>query len=388
MKKKHILLIALLLCAIGAVWWWLAGGKDLPDMIPAKSKAVVRMSDEAMQNTGMAERIATLTSIPIDKSQTEGNAYFFITPNEYFGLAAALKDADALLEALPKEVLKEEEDGVLWLWSPDGWLSALQGSKLLMLGPATAQERDRLRHTLQVMMDAPEDEGFGHTPQAEVLRTDAPMAFVASGNVLPAPYGTMLRLTLTKDKALLAGVATEEGDGLLVSGAPWHEGFQPSGSTTLKSQSAPVSQQLLTATLRMDGRELLKRLRADGSARMLLTALSDSTSAADDMARMQGTVNLLISSLDTAGTPVFRMEGKDSGGKPVVLQTKGATFDEQPAFSEAKNLRAEVDINITTLLSAPLPAEVKAVISQLFGGFSRARLTTTMQGDFLFELRH
>ena len=87
MKKKYLIALAVLAALTAALWWWLGGGKALQDMIPAKSKAVVRLSASTVEETAMAEQIFKLTGLPLDKAGIADEAYLYITPNEYFGAA-------------------------------------------------------------------------------------------------------------------------------------------------------------------------------------------------------------------------------------------------------------------------------------------------------------
>lgn len=380
MKKKLLIPILLLHVLVFALLWWLGRAKPLLDMIPARSKAVVRLSEEAATTTDFAAHFASFTGLPTNKADVRGEAYLFVTPNEYFGVAVRLSDADALLAALPTNAVTEE-DGAHWIWTDSGWLAMLHDETLIALGPATAMERERLRHTLQVMADAPADEGFGHTPQAEALQNDAPMAFVASTKVLPAPYGSLMRLALPGGGALIAGSGKSVEQGFVVTGGLWENGTtRPAASE--KPLPTTAFDKLLTGAFRMDGPELLRRLRADGSARMLLTALNDTATASATIGRMRGISAIAVSSLDTVGNAQFRLEGRDEQGSPVVLQSQGMRPIDGTSLQLNADERALLVVRTVPLLQSPLPEQVLGVLQRLFGGFQQITLRTTVQGGF------
>ena len=374
MNKKLLISLILIFASCATLWWWLAADKNPVNMIPAKSKTVVRLSAETFAQPLVAHNLTSLTGFPEIKNGDK-DTYFFITPNEYFGAVLTLENASEFDTDLPKNVTHTEENGAHWYWTEAGWLAARKGKTLLLLGPGTVQERDRLRHTLAVMLEAPENEGFGHSDRAKALQTDAPIAFVANSDVLPAPYGTLLRLGLPETSAPISGEAT------LSKGIFELKGGISNRPRKNVMQTGTQATHLFQAALVAEGSELLKRLRGDGTLRMLLTALSDSTSAANDIKRMCGTVELLITKLDTLGNPTFRLSGTDNTGKPIVLQSRQAP-EAATTLELNPNTAAHAIIDIRALLASPLPEGIREVLQTIFGNYRQAELTTTRQGDF------
>ncbi len=376
--RKYVVAIALLLVAAAGLWWWLGREKVLLDLLPAKCKAVVRLSSQVYAASGAEALFRDLVGLPAAEPAGE-DLYLFITPNEYFGAAMTLADAAAFDAALTTSVAHSRESGIDWYWTQQGWLAARRGTTLLVAGPATVAERDRLRHTLSVMFDAPASEGFGHSPEAQALTAAGPMAFVASASVLPAPVGTLLRLGLPETAQRISGHAASQGQALTIEGGIVGQAHQSIPRTENRASC------LLQAALNVDGGELLRCLRSDDMLRMMLTALSDTTSAAEKIRRMHATSTLLVTAVDTAGNATFRLSGTDAEGRNVVLSSTPPAADVEP-LKMPLTARTYVLVNLTTLLASPLPESLRQVFQHLFGNYRQAEFTTTAAGDFCFTL--
>ena len=380
MKRKYWIGLALALCIAGMLYCFFSREKDLQDYIPAKSKMVARLSVSAIQQSENFSQLASLIGLPLNVSDIKSDAFVFITPNEYFGLAFDLQDTNSFLSNIPSKDVTEQ-DGLKWIWTKSGWLVTLSGKKLFALGPGTAQERDRLRHTLRVMIDSPADEGFGHTAKANALKTDAPIAFVGSTKVLPAPYGTLLRLALPEKSGEIVGAVTQTTGHTVISGSLWHEDFN-FVAPQKNAPSIPPSDYLLLGTIITDGSELLKRIRQDASARMLLKAMDDTTSAAKRLEMMRGEIHFLVSDLDSAGNALCHIEGTDVQGKAIAIGNAGRLSFETPPFPVAREHRATMVIQTGRLLAAPLPESIRGMLRLALADCRQIIIQTEPQGAF------
>ena len=380
--KRMFLSLLVLLLLVGGLWWWLGRNKSLIDYIPARSKAVVRLSVEAQRSSELLSRVSVLTHLPINSADVEGASYFFVTPNEYFGFIADIR-SEAARDASWNAIAFDEADGVRWLWSDAGWLGALQGSRLMILGPGTVAERERLRHTLQVMMDAAADEGFGHSAKADVLQADAPASFYTSASVMPAPYGTLLRLALPESAKEIAGVVTTSSAQTQITGSMWREGMTW-GEVSVPTPELPfTSPQLLQAHLHLSGSAFLKRLRSDGSMRMWLTALSDSSTQTHTIATMRDDLRLTIAQIDTTAGAQYCIEGVGENSLHLKVESahfKGDTSVELPA---QKDYPTSVLINLSALRAMSMPEGLRQLVNLLLPQAGHVYIQTNERGDFV-----
>lgn len=380
MKRTYWLWLALTLCIAGMLYYFFSRGKDLEDYIPARSKMVARLSESAIQQSEIFSELASLIGLPLNVRDMKSDAFVFITPNEYFGLAFELHDTYSFIKKIPSKDVTEQ-DGLKWIWTENGWLGTVSDQRLLVLGPATVQERDRLRHTLRVMIESPADEGFGHTAKANALKTDAPIVFVGSTKVLPAPYGTLLRLALPDKSGDIVGTVTQTAGHTIVNGSFWREDFAFAAPQE-NVISAPPSYCLLRGTIATDGAELLKRIRQDASARMLLKAMDDTTSAAKRLEMMRGEIHFMVSDIDTNGNALCRIEGTDANGKAIAIGNAGRlSLETLPSLTSGKH-RAKMVIQTDRLLAAPLPESIREMLRLLLAGCKQIIIQTEPQGPF------
>lgn len=212
LPKKRIILRAglpfvVLAAAVTAVYLLFFAPKDYADLVPAESKLVAEIAPaDFYRLDGTDGLAASLAGVSLDGADGECPAYLFVSPNEYYGMAVALKDATAFSAALGRRAAKKEvrllpaSDGLHWAWSEKGWMIAWNEHALLVMGPAAWQESDDLRQTLRQIFKAKASGSFRHSDRYEAFEALTPGSrLCASPDALPSPFGVLARLDIPYD---------------------------------------------------------------------------------------------------------------------------------------------------------------------------------------------
>lgn len=333
MKRKQIfytVLAVVVVAILAAVAAWTLWPRGYEEMVPAESKAVVRI--DLKQDAACASFVKNLTAqlgVSSDGLDVGRPLYVFITPNEYVGLVAAVDDADIVKESMDKLVKSrvatacDESDGMQWAWLNKGWLVGWNSRALLVLGPGVAQERDMLRQTIARM--ASSGESFSHTAAFEKLKAQGGAVQICSSlDALPAPYNTLFRLNIPADTPLdavqlFASVtakgkevevnATLETDNADVLAAiDQYEKEKGCISVTLPTDSVP----LFYMATRTQGKDFLALLQSDATLRGLMMGLNQVIDADRMLGTSNGVLDLEVGSIDKEWNPSFRLTADNS----------------------------------------------------------------------------
>ncbi len=328
MSRKRTIyatLVALLIAALAALAAYVLWPRGYEEMVPAESKAVVRI--DLTQDAACATFAKNLTAqlgVAPDGLDLSRPLYAFVTPNEYVGLAAAVDDADKVKQSMARLVKDgkatacDESDDLQWTWLNKGWLVGWNSRALLVLGPGVAQERDMLRQTIARMVSG--GESFSHTPAFEKLKAQGGAVQICSRlDALPAPYNTLFRLNIPADTPLdavqlFASVSAKGSDVVLnatlesdnadvLAAIDEYEKAKGCIAVNVPDHDAP----LFYMATRTHGKDFLALLQSDATLRGLMMGLNQVIDADRMLGTADGVLDLEVGSLDKEWNPTFRL---------------------------------------------------------------------------------
>lgn len=330
MKKRYLPFLFVLLI-FGIFSFVFLNRKDYVDMIPAESKAVVKVNCQKLsQNKDLiASLIEKIGFRPqgLDLSQP---IFLYVTPNEYIGLSAAVADADELTQTFTQLseqhrcTLPEEADGLQWTWLNDKWQVAWNNRAFLLIGPGTVQERDFLTQTLRIQFEAPKSEGLKSNPSYERLQQgNAPIRLFSQLDALPTPYNLLFRLGLPSscsptDIRIEADVLPEKNEWRIncVLDSEREDVKQALAERRMTKADLPnyffsgQDAPLFFLASSTSGSELVKLLQTDATFRPLLRALNQGINANKILQSIEDNFSLHITALRKENQPLFRLEGR------------------------------------------------------------------------------
>ncbi len=333
MKRKQILYTVLAVAVVAilaAVAAWALWPRNYEEMVPAESKAVVRI--ELKQDATCASFAKNLTAqlgVASDGLDVGRPLYVFITPNEYVGFVAAVDNDGEVKKSMDKLVKSgiatacDESDGMQWTWLNKGWLVGWNSRALLVLGPGVAQERDMLRQTIARM--ASSGESFSHTDAFEKLKAQGGAVQICSSlDALPAPYNTLFRLNIPADTPLdavqLFASLIAKGEGVEVNATlesnnadvlaaiDQYEKEKGCISVAMPTDSIP----LFYMATRTQGKDFLALLQSDATLRGLMMGLNQVIDADRMLGTSKGVLDLEVGSIDQDWNPSFRLTADNS----------------------------------------------------------------------------
>lgn len=339
LNKKYCKIggLAIAICALTwlLVWWLMP--KNYADVIPSQAKAVVRIVPSELTKSSLKDinPLEQTLGIKADGIDLNSPLYAFITPNEYIGFTAKVKDQDAITAQIDKLVKQkkcspiEEIDGQQWVWINAGWLATWTNNTLLVLGPGVAQERDVLRQTMTAMMHS--DDSFTSTDKFNELKSlQGAMQLFAQLDALPTPYNLLFRLAIppecdpsavhlfatikSENKGNTANYTTIESNVTsdnedieqAIKTFEKHKSCISFPEETLQSASAPLFV-LSTCT---QGKPLLQLLKTDATLRGLLMGLNQTFDADKMLSSTNGLFSIEIDSLSKDFTPTYCMKAE------------------------------------------------------------------------------
>lgn len=333
MKKKNITtyykyIVAPIALLIIALISWLLWPKSYEEMIPAQSKAVIRIDGKLIEQQATASNSDILKTLSkasegIDFSKP---IYGIVTPNEYVCVIAKVKNEDAIKDILSnferKEVTIDDYDSRHWAWLQDGWLASWDGKSFLCAGPGVAQERDVLRQTISSMINT--DDKFVNTTAFKRLKsTSSAIQIYAQLDAMPAPYNMLFRFSIPADcdpaavqifastdlkvekgqfsiSSLNCDITSDNND--IVSAITQLE--KQKGCIELATTSAKDSTLFRLATC-TQGKPLLQLFKTDATLRGLLMGLNQTFDADQMLNSTDGLFSIEIGSFAKDWTPAF-----------------------------------------------------------------------------------
>ena len=164
----HIILpfVALAIVVVGIYYCFFAP-KSYEDCIPDEAKAVVQIETQKAQE--IVSSLAEYWGIQASGINLTKPLYTFITPNEYIGFVAQVKNEQEIaanIQRLFKEhkcMAPRKNNDLNWTWLNAGWQMAWNSQTLIILGPGTIQEQDMLTQTISKLFDFRSSDSFIHT---------------------------------------------------------------------------------------------------------------------------------------------------------------------------------------------------------------------------------
>jgi len=365
---------------VTAVYLLFFASKEYEDLIPGESKVVAEIvPDDFEQISGVLPKMTEAAGIFLNGVDLSRSAYLFVSPNEYYGMTLALKDATALGNALQARVggkqirLLEPSDGLRWAWSEKGWMMAWSDRALLVMGPATWQESDDLRRTIRQIFKADASKSFRHSASYEDFKALGNASrLYASPEALPSPFGVLARLDVPRDVdpervrlfATLHLGASGPGPRLKMEGTltGCDEATQKrleaydAGDRSLKAEDfreLPGDVMFrLAATSHSDN--LLQLLRSDATMKALLLSLEKNIDR-ESLKECDNCFSLAVSALDKDrnATYLLRIVRNDS----VLYLSKSPRWSmsglETDTIDVSADLRAYFKLNLNTLMEQP-----------------------------------
>lgn len=314
------------LVIIAAICAWTFWPKSYDELIPAEAKAVCCIDSKTLVST-----LSDKDKNEIEMQGTEGfdleaPIYGIVTPNEYLGVVAKVKDADKIADILShfegKRVSVDEYDGRKWTWLSDGWLASWDNRSFICIGPGVAQERDVLRQTITSMINT--SDKFVDTPAySQLMQQGKALKIYAQLAAIPAPYNLLFRFNIPadcdptavqvfaaadmklKNRALSidqldCSITSENED--IVAAIDRYE--KDKGCIKIDKENLNSSTLFSLATC-MKGAALLKLLKTDATLRGLLMGLNQTFDADRLLGSTDGLFSIEIGSFAKDWTPTF-----------------------------------------------------------------------------------
>lgn len=337
MSRKHIrkLLLkagipfVLLSALVIGLYYWFFSPKSYEDIIPGESKAVVAIDPESVgQAGGFLQTLSAQLDIPIDWLKFDCPVYAFITPNEYYGIAMEVPDANSVkkkidaLTAEKKLTNVQTSDGISFAWIEKGWQVAWSDRALAILGPGTVQEQPDLQQTLRQMFKAKRNQSFRHSDYYDKFKELTGTVRIYSRlNALPTPFNLIFRLNIPSDVdpgrvALYANMDIDKDKkGVSLDGhIDSRDEHIVAALTNFEQQNKPITTLfpeeigddavLFIASTSRNG-QLTKLLRSDQTTRSMLTGLNQTIDANGMVNDIAGDFSLIVTAFNKNFSPTF-----------------------------------------------------------------------------------
>lgn len=320
------------LLAIVALIVWLMWPKSYEQMIPAQSKAVIRIDNEMLRKKGSnaqtGVKLMPFTTKALDLSSP---VYGVVTPNEYLCVLAKVNNEDTVESFLTaiegKRVEADDYDGRHWAWLSEGWLVSWDKYSFLCAGPGVAQERDVLRQTITSMVNT--SQRFVDTPAfGRLKKLSQPLQIYAQLDAIPAPYNMLFRFCTPVDcdpaviqlfasadisikngdyriSELNCDITSENAD--IVKALDVYE--RKKGCIDL-SNTSKCNKGLFFLATRTKGNALLRMLKTDATLRGLLMGLNNSFDADRLLGSADGLMSIEIGNFAKDWTPAFCLKAE------------------------------------------------------------------------------
>lgn len=327
MKRKAIIGVGLLLVAAVAAWYVFLrrGSQSYTHALPADMKAVasVDMSRLARESGLDAARLQELVFADRSVDDTgldfAEKIYAFVSPDDCFGVVAAVADAKQLrktLDALHEEghcEAVDEQRGFAWTTIEGQWLAAFDDDKLLVMGPAMGSALDELRNRMATYLRQDEAESGAATPMfSELGEQQGAVALVSQLGVLPASYSSMLRTGLPKEvdpqDVRMAASLEVAGNRLalhvaLLSDHPEMQKLIREAETLFRPIQGDLAtlappQALLWMGANVNGEKLLEELRKEPTLRTALIMLNMGIDVDLILKSIDGDLSVAVEALD------------------------------------------------------------------------------------------
>ena len=386
--KKTIISICVISLALilGVVAYLLFNKKDVIDHIPAKAKAVVMVSP-SNEETGedIKQLLNNVLELKVEGLDFSNPSYVFITPNEYYGIAISVSDAEKITQSFSKGKI-EENDGAQWLWYNDSWQLCWTDDVFLALGPSTIEDQAHIKRTLSIMIDASADEGFGHTERyKQMIANEGDIHIFSKLDVIPLPYGLPFKMsvpdTCEADNVLIYANAKYD-NGKWIADCNITSGDQNTlqlmqsaekrqNTISLVEPEGVGSNNLLYIAGNADYGQLYKQMTKENTLQMLFASFNDSTDVKKRIKEMEGGFSFCIENIDENLHAACLLSGKSRTGEPIVLESKqklsASAFAGEKVSEQVKGLQYYFCLNFEPLKENKAIQEKYATVWRLLG---------------------
>ena len=341
----HIILpfVALAIVVVGIYYCFFAP-KSYEDCIPDEAKAVVQIETQKAQE--IVSSLAEYWGIQASGINLTKPLYAFITPNEYIGFVAQVKNEQEIaanIQRLFKEhkcMAPRKNNDLNWTWLNAGWQMAWNSQTLIILGPGTIQEQDMLTQTISKLFDFRSSDSFIHTDKYTTMnQQEGDIKIFSTLDAFPTPFSLLFRLDVPSDidptafnlfagvhlgkiTQMIGEITCDEKETLAA-----YEAFERQNSPISQVHPSYISENsLFFLASWTKGNHLFELLRQDATFNQVLQGLNRTIEANSLLQNINGNTSLLITHLSKDMTPTFSLQAETNNKN---LMTNAASWIEK-----------------------------------------------------------